>query len=83
MIHFSASVQSTRGNNKTQGFVNGDSFYAYHFLMAKESEAANGILAYIHKVGIPAKIHTDNSKVQTLSTWPKTINKYHFKMSTT
>ena len=62
----SSNVTSTHGHNKTQGFVNGDSFFVYHFPMISKKEAHHGLVAYIHDVGIPAKIHTDNAKVETL-----------------
>ena len=80
---FSSNVTSTRGHNKTQGFVNGDSFFVYHFPMVSEKEAHHGLVAYIHDVGIPAKIHTDNAKVETLGEWKKTTREYHIKTSVT
>ena len=80
---FSASIRSTHGNTKTQGFVNGDSLYVYHFPMTTESEASLGLVSYIHEVGIPSKIHTDNAKVETLGDWKKTTREYHIKALTT
>ena len=80
---FSASIRSTRGNTKTQGFVNGDSLYVYHFPMSTESKAPLGLVSYIHEVGIPSKIHTDNAKIETLGDWKKTTQEYHIKTSTT
>ena len=69
---FSASIRSTRGSTKTQGFVNGDSLYVYHFPMTTESEAPLGLVSYINEVVIKSKIHTDNAKIETLSDWKKT-----------
>ena len=80
---FASNVKSTRGNIKTQGFVNGDSFFVYHFPMTSEKEAHLGLVAYMHDVGIPAKIHTDNAKAETLGDWKKTIREYHIKQTTT
>jgi hypothetical protein len=57
---FCASIESTRKNLKTQGFVNNDLFFVYYFLMASKAKAPQGLVAYIHKIGIPAKVHTDN-----------------------
>ena len=80
---FNASIRSPRGNTKTQGFVNGDSLYFYHFPMTTESEAPLGLMSYIHEVGIPSKIHTDNAKIETLCDWKKTTQEFHIKTSTT
>ena len=47
---FSSNITSTRGNNKTQGFVCGDAFYVTHYPMRSESHAAQGLkyLSLIH-----------------------------------
>ena len=63
--------------------MNGDSFYVYHFPMTTESEAPLGLVSYIHEVGIPSKIHTDNAKVETLGDWKKITQEYHIEGSTT
>ena len=51
--------------------------------MVSEKEAHFGLVAYIHDVGIPAKVHTDNAKAETLGEWKKTIREYHIKQSVT
>ena len=80
---FSSNVKSINGYTKTQGFVNGDSFFIYHFPMTSESQAHYAIVAYIHDVGIPRKIHTDNAKVEVLGNWKKTTRDYHIKVTVT
>ena len=73
---FTSSVKSTRGNTKTQGFVNGDSYFIYQYPMSCESQAAQGF-------GIPAHVHTDNAKVETLSEWKKTVQHHQIKQTVT
>ena len=70
---FSSNVTSTRGNNKTQGFVCGDAFYVTHYPMRSESHAAQGLKDFVHRIGIPAQVHTDNAKVETLSEWKTSL----------
>jgi hypothetical protein len=50
---FALNVTSTRGNNKTQGFVCGDAFYVYHYLMKSEKGAADGLQKFMLGVGSP------------------------------
>ena len=80
---FSSNVKSVNGYTKTQGFVNGESLFIFHFPMTSESYAHYGLICYIHEVGIPAKIHTDNAKVEVLGHWKKTTRDYHIKVSVT
>ena len=44
---FFSNVTSTRGNNKTQGFVCGDAFYVMHYPMRSESHAAQGLKDFV------------------------------------
>ena len=55
------------GNNRTQVFVCGDAFYVMHYPMKSKSDAAQGLKDFVHQIGIPAQVHTDNAKVETLS----------------
>jgi hypothetical protein len=80
---FKSNVKSTRGNVKTQGFVNGDTFCVYHFPITTEKDAHHGLMAYIHDVGIPAQVHTDNAKAETLGDWKKLAREYHIKQTVT
>ena len=72
-------MTSTRGNNKTQGFVCGDAFYVTHYPMRSESHAAQGLKDFVHWIGIPAQVHTENAKVETLSEWKDFIGKHWIK----
>ncbi len=77
-----SSMKSTNGHTCGQIFVNNIGFY--HFTpMNKESEASNALVEFIQHVGIPSKIHTDGSKVQSKGNWAKTIKSYHIKHSFT
>ena len=58
---FSSNVKLMRGNNKTQGFICGDAFYVMHYPMKSESHAAQGLKDFVHQIGIPAQVHTDNA----------------------
>lgn len=78
-----SSVTSICGNNKTQGFVNEDCFCIYQYPMPSESDTPKELVAYIHDVGIPAKVHMDNAKVETLSEWRQTIQHHHIKQTVT
>ena len=64
---FSSNITSMRGNNKTQGFVCGDAFYVTHYPMKSESHAAQGLKDFVYRTSIPAQVHTNNAKVETLS----------------
>ena len=55
-----------RRNNKTQGFICGDAFYVMHYPMKSESHAAQGLKDFVHQIGLPAQVHTNNAKVETL-----------------
>ena len=79
---FSSNVTSTRGNNKTQGFVCGDAYYVMHYPMKSESHAAQGLKDFVHRIGIPAQAHTDNAKVETLSEWKDFLRKHWIKVVT-
>ena len=80
---FSSNVTSTRGNNKTQGFVIGTAYYVSHYPMPSEGYAAKGLAEFVDKFGVPAKIHTDNSKVQTQSDWKKFTTSHWITCTTT
>ena len=68
---FSSNVTSTRGNNKTQGFVVGTAYYVSHYPMLSEKEATKGLAEFVDKFGRPSQIHTDNAKAETLKDWKK------------
>jgi hypothetical protein len=51
--------------------------------MLSESHAADGLLSYIHQIGIPYQVHTDNAKVETLSRWKEIINHHMIKATVT
>ena len=77
-----SSMKSTNGHTCGQIFVNNIGFY--HFTpMNKESEASNALVEFIQHVGIPSKIHTDGSKLQSKGNWAKLIKSYHIKHSFT
>ncbi|EEC42861.1 predicted protein [Phaeodactylum tricornutum CCAP 1055/1] len=80
---FKSTVKSSRGHTHTQGFVCGDSYFVYHFLMKAESEADQGLASIIQDIGIPAQIHTDNAKVETLSKWKKITSGHWIKVTVT
>jgi hypothetical protein len=80
---FASNVTSTRGNNKTQGFVCGDAFYLYHYPMRSKKGAADGLQKFMLDVGSPRQIHTDNAKVETQATWRKIANDAWARCSTT
>jgi hypothetical protein len=77
-----SSIRSANGHTCGQIFVKNIGFY--HFTpMNKELEASNALVEFIQHVGIPSKIHTDGSKVQSKGNWAKTIKSYHIKHSFT
>ena len=76
-------MTSTRGNNKTQGFVVGDAYYVYHYSMPSEGEAAKGRSEFVDKFGRPSQIHTDNSKVQTEKDWRRFMIAHWITCTTT
>lgn len=80
---FSSNVTSTRGHTKTQGFVCGDAFYVMHYPMKSEKHAAQGLKEFVHTIGIPAQVHTDNAKVETLSEWKDFLASHWIKASVT
>ncbi|EEC45492.1 predicted protein [Phaeodactylum tricornutum CCAP 1055/1] len=80
---FKSSIKSSRGHTHTQGFVCGDSYFIYHYLMKAESAADQGLAEFIHNIGIPAQLHTDNAKVETLSEWKKFTSSHWIKTTVT
>jgi hypothetical protein len=80
---FKSSIKSSRGHTHTQGFVCGDSYFIYHYLMKAESAADQGLAEFIHNIGIPAQLHTDNAKVETLSKWKKLTSSHWIKTTVT
>ena len=80
---FASNVTSTRGHTKTQGFVCGDAFYVMHYPMKSEKHAAQGLKEFVHRIGIPAQVHTDNAKVETLSEWKDFIAAHWIKATVT
>ena len=67
----------------TQGFMDGNMLYLHHFLMCTKAQAAEALNDFIQNIGIPAKIHTDNAKVKTLSRWRHLTNTMWIKQTTT
>ena len=67
--YFYIQCFSTHGNTNTQGFVCGNAFYVFCYPMKSEREAGQGLKKFAHQVGMPAQVHTDNAKVETLSEW--------------
>ena len=51
--------------------------------MVSESHAAQGLKDFVHWIGIPAQVHTDNAKVETLSEWKDFIGKHWIKAMVT
>ena len=51
--------------------------------MKFESHAAQGLKDFVHWIGIPAQMHTDNAKVETLSEWKDFIVKHWIKAMVT
>ena len=80
---FASNVTSTRGKNKTQGFVCGDTFYVYHYPRNSEKGVAVGLQKFIMDVGSARQIHTDSAKVETQATWRKIANDAWARGSTT
>ena len=54
-----------------------------HYLMKSESHAAQGLKDFGHWIGIPAQVHTDNAKVETLSERKDFIGKHWIKATVT
>ena len=80
---FSSNVTSTRGNNKTQGFVIGTAYYVSHFPMKNEKLAANGLAEFVDKFGRPSLIHTENANAETLKDWKKFTRAHWITCTTT
>ena len=51
--------------------------------MKSEGHAAQGLKDFVHWIGIPAQVHTDNAKVETLSEWKYFIRKHWIKATVT
>jgi hypothetical protein len=80
---FSSNVTSTRGNNKSQGFVVGNALYVSHYPMPSEGFAHKGLAEFVDKFGRLEKIHTDNSKTQTQKEWLKFTTVHWITCTTT
>ncbi|MGH3056569.1 MAG: hypothetical protein ACRDL7_16465, partial [Gaiellaceae bacterium] len=74
-------AESLRGNEYSQCFVTGEDLI-YHFPMSREAHAPQGLVQWIAEYGIPAQIHTDNAKIETLGEW-KRIASFHWITTTT
>jgi len=71
-----SSMKSTNGHPCGLGF--------FHFTpMNKESGASITLIEFIQHIGIPSRIHSDGSKVQSKGNWAKVIKSHHIKQSFT
>ena len=60
-----------------------DALFVHHYPMAQESQAAHGLADFTKPFGLPAQIHTDNAKVETLGRWREFIRENWVKATTT
>ncbi|MGH3054176.1 MAG: hypothetical protein ACRDL7_04265 [Gaiellaceae bacterium] len=79
---FKSSTKSLRGNEYTQCFVTGEDLI-FHFPMSREAHAPQGLVQWIAEYGIPAQIHTDNAKIETLGEWKRIANFHWIETTTT
>jgi hypothetical protein len=77
-----ASEKSIMGNDKGQVFANASGFIKFYPFDLK-SKAGDALNEFIQDVGIPAALHTDESKEQTLGKWLKLRKEYGIKQTLT
>lgn len=73
-----SNVISTRGNKLIQVFANKGNYVKPYFLKAK-SEAHHALDMFIHDVGVPSEILTDNAKELSEGLWKKLCSKHYVK----
>ena len=74
-----SQVKSKRQYTCSQMFTNGLGF-DIPFPLRKESDAAQGLDAFIQQVGIPQTLVTDNAKAEMQGEWAATCRRYRIKM---
>ena len=77
-----ANIMSTRGSKYTQIFTNmGNYVKSYHLKL--KSEAHNALDRFIHEVGVPNQILTDNAKELPEGDWKKICMKHYIQQKFT
>ena len=79
---FNAKVKSLRGNTYTQLFCNRGNFTRC-YSMKHKSDAHHALDTFIHEVGIPEEMLTDNAKELHLGEWGKTCRRRRIRQLTT
>lgn len=77
-----ATVKSLRGYKANQLFTNGKG-YDRPYPMVSKKDAPNGLMGFIHDVGIPQIIVSDNAQEEIRSEWGATCRKYRIKQEQT
>ena len=73
-----AKLKSTRGHTHTQMFANRGN-YTKVFHMQAKSDAPYALDRFIHEVGVPQQILTDNAAELTSGEWEKIVKKHHMR----
>ena len=79
---FKVNVTSLRGNKYSQLFCNRGNF-SKCYSMKKKSDAHHALDSFIHDVGIPEEMLTDNAKELHLGEWGKTCRRRKIRQQTT
>jgi len=75
-----SSVKSVRGNTMGQIFVNDIGFT--HFIPMKlKTDAGHALQEFIHDIGIPSSLHTDDAKELTSAHWKQVRKTYGIKQT--
>ena len=79
---FFSGTKSTRGNTCIQLFVNKGGFVKC-YPMTDKSQAYSGLRRFLHEVGIPSTLMTDNALELVQGKWKRLCNKHNIHMKFT
>ena len=79
-----ANTKSCIGNKCAQVFVDGDAECLAFYPMKQESQGPLMLNNFVYDFGIPAQIHSDNARMETVSKeWKKPIDTFSIHPTTT
>jgi hypothetical protein len=79
---FFASIPAISGKKIAQIFTN-DIHFTKVYPMASKGDTSDALLSFIHHVGIPSSIHSDDAKEITKGKFKKLCQDYHIPITTT